>query len=351
MQKKILAVDDEPNNLQVLRQILRDRYQLIFAPNGHKAVEAAINHHPDLILMDIMMPGMSGYEACETLKANSSTAAIPVIFVTAMNQIEDEARGFDAGAVDFIQKPISAAILHRRVETHLALVRTRELEKVERQSVFMLGDAGHYSDTDTGVHIWRMAAYARALAKAIGWTDEMAAQLALAAPMHDTGKIGIPHTILKAPRKLTADEWIIMKQHAEIGFQILRKSDCKLFVMAAEIALCHHEKWDGSGYPNNLAGTSIPESARIAAMADVFDALTVKRPYKEPWNVDDSVAEIYRSAGTHFEPRLVDAFQKTLPELLRIKLEWDNRDIEEMHHSMSFTNLATKTDIQIPEHS
>jgi putative two-component system response regulator len=181
MQKKILAVDDEPNNLQVLRQILRDRYQVIFAISGEKAIEAATQHLPDLILLDIMMPGMNGYEVCATLKTVAATKEIPVIFVTAMSEVEDEARGFDVGAVDYIQKPISAPILLRRVETHLYLVQARELEESHRQAVFMLGEAGHYNDSDTGVHIWRMAAYARALAAAAKWPDHMVERLELAA--------------------------------------------------------------------------------------------------------------------------------------------------------------------------
>lgn len=323
MPKKILAVDDEPNNLQVLRQILRERYQLIFAPNGEKAIEAAHLHQPDLILLDIMMPGMNGYQVCTQLKSDPATKEIPVIFVTAMSEVEDEARGFDAGAVDYIQKPVSAAILLRRVETHLSLVRISELEKNQRQAVFMLGDAGHYNDTDTGVHIWRMAAYARALASAVGWPSHLVERIELAAPMHDMGKIGIPNSILKAPRQLTDEEWVIMRQHTEIGYRILSNTDSKLFHMAAEIARYHHEKWDGSGYPNHLAGEQIPESARIVALADVFDALTMKRPYKEPWTIADCMAEIRRGAGIHFDPKLAQLFQQILPELLDIKAQWD----------------------------
>ncbi|MEO5354535.1 MAG: response regulator, partial [Magnetococcus sp. XQGC-1] len=316
--KKILVVDDEPNNLQVMRQILKDHYQLIFAPNGEKALEAAGKHLPELLLLDIMMPGMSGYEVCQKLRANPATEHIPVIFVTAMSEVEDEAKGFDVGAVDYIQKPVSGPIVLRRVQTHLSLVWAKELEESQRDAIFMLGEAGHYNDTDTGVHIWRMAAYAGALAKAIGWSEQQVARLELAAPMHDTGKIGTPDGILKAPRKLTAEEWEIMKQHAAIGADILSKSRTPLFIMAAEIARCHHEKWDGSGYPAGLVGNSIPESARMVAIADVFDALTMKRPYKEPWSIEDSMAEIHKGSGTHFEPRLVVQFEKILPEILRI---------------------------------
>lgn len=326
MMKKILLVDDEPNNLQVLRQILKDKYQLMFVNNGEKALEAAHKHRPDLILLDIMMPGLNGFEVCQQLKAMPATAEIPVIFVTAMSDVEDEIKGFDVGAVDYIQKPVSAPIVLRRVQTHLSLVRVQELEDSQKEAIFMLGEAGHYNDTDTGVHIWRMAAYARALAQAAGWPQYLAERLELAAPMHDTGKIGTPDSILKAPRKLTAEEWEIMKQHAQIGCDIMSKSDAPLFAMAAEIARGHHEKWDGSGYPQGLSGTAIPESARIVAIADVFDALTMKRPYKEPWSIEDSMAEIRKGAGNHFEPRLVALFETILPEIFQIKEKWAERE-------------------------
>ena len=209
MTKKLLVVDDEPNNLKVINQILREQYNIIFAPNGRKAIDAANMHQPDLILLDVMMPDMDGYEVCARLKAHPSTKDIPVIFVTAMVEVEDEARGFDVGAVDYIQKPVSAAILLRRVETHLSLVNMQKLQKSYEQAVYMLGEAGHYNDTDTGVHIWRMAGYACALATAAGWSESEVKRLSFAAPMHDTGKIGIPDEILKAARKLTAEEWIV----------------------------------------------------------------------------------------------------------------------------------------------
>ncbi|WP_299790400.1 two-component system response regulator [uncultured Shewanella sp.] len=328
MKKKILLVDDEPNNLNVLKQVLKDQYQLIFATNGDKTLEVAVKHEPDLILLDIMMPGMNGYEVCERLKAYPATDKIPVIFVTAMNEVEDEAKGFDVGAVDYIQKPISAPIVLRRVQTHLSLVRVNELEENQKAAIFMLGEAGHYNDTDTGVHIWRMSAYAKVIAEAAGWSSELAGRLELSASMHDTGKIGIPDTILKAPRKLTADEWEVMKSHTEIGNRILGMSHNPIFSMAAEIALYHHEKWDGSGYPMGLAGESIPESARIVAIADVFDALTMNRPYKEAWSIEDSIAEIRSGSGSHFEPRLVEFFCGAIEEIIRIKERWDKQEVK-----------------------
>lgn len=325
MKKKILLVDDEPNNLQLLRQILRTTYQLIFAHNGQSALAAVAAHHPDLILLDVMMPDLDGYEVCRRLKTDPLTHDIPVIFVTAMGDVDDEAAGFDVGAVDYIHKPVSPAIVLRRVQTHLSLVHVKELEDSQREAIYMLGAAGHYNDNDTGLHIWRMAAYARAIAEAIGWPVHMAERLELAAPLHDTGKIGIPDGILKAPRKLTAEEWEIMRQHSLIGYEILQCSNSPIFKMAAEIALYHHEKWDGSGYPKGLIGDKIPQSAQIVALADVFDALTMKRSYKEAWSIEASLEEIKANSGTHFNPALTTVFLNILPKILNIKSEWDEK--------------------------
>ncbi len=321
-QAKVLLVDDEPNNLKLLQQILKDKYLLIFAPSGQRAIDAAIKHHPDLILLDIMMPDMNGYEVCQKLKEMPQTEDIPVIFVTAMGEQDDEARGFDVGAVDYIQKPVSAPIVLRRVHTHLSLVRAKDLESLAIASIKMLGEAGHYNDTDTGDHIWRMAEYSATLARAAGWSEDKVEMLQLAAAMHDTGKIGIPDNVLKAPRKLDSEEWGVMKSHSQIGFDILSQSTNPIFKLAAEIALGHHERWDGAGYPSGVSGEKIPECARIVAIADVFDALTMKRPYKDAWPVEDAVAVIKRDAGSHFDPRLVELFLNSLDDVLEVKARW-----------------------------
>ena len=326
MTSTILIVDDEPKNLAVLEQILACDYALIFARNGAEAIAAAHKHSPSLILLDIQMPGKNGYEVCRELKADKRTEAIPVIFVSSLAEVGDEAAGFAIGAVDYIIKPVSQAIVSARVRTHLSLVRASSLEQSYLDAIYMLGEAGHHNDTDTGVHIWRMAAYAGALAAVAGWSAARCKQMELAAPMHDTGKIGIPDAILKKPGKLEPDEWVIMKQHPSMGHRILSKSNAPVFQMAAEIALRHHEKWDGSGYPDGLAGDAIPESARIVALADVFDALTTKRPYKAAWSLDQVMATIAEGAGCHFEPRLVDAFVSILPQILEIKATWDAQD-------------------------
>ena len=335
---RILIVDDEPNNLQLLRQVLKEKYNISIANNGVEALEATIRVKPDLILLDVMMPKLDGYQTCIRLKADRRTENIPVIFVTAKTQVVDEKKGFDVGAVDYITKPISAPIVQARVATHLALYdqkkafqiqlrqRTAELAESQRTAIHMLGEAGHHNDTDTGLHIWRMAAYAGALARKFGWSASRSKQLEFAAPMHDTGKIGIPDEILKKPGKLDAQEWKIMMTHAQLGFDILSKSQTPLFQMAAEIALNHHEKWDGSGYPNQLQGSSIPESARIIAIVDVFDALTTRRPYKEAWSMGDALKEIEIGSGKHFDPHLTDCFLAITDEIKALKHEWERRE-------------------------
>lgn len=322
--KTILIVDDISENIDVLKDILIDSYTVKVAKNGPTAIKIAQKQLPDLILLDVMMPGMDGYEVCETLKKDTATAQIPIIFVTAKNEERDEAKGFDVGAVDYITKPVSSPIVLRRVQNHLSLIQVEQLNQLARSAIRMMGEAGHYNDTDTGHHIWRMAAYAKALALATGQSPEFSDMIELAAPMHDSGKIGIPDSVLKAPRKLTPEEWEVMKQHSQMGVEILSHSDNPVFKLAAEIALNHHERWDGTGYPNGVKGEDIPISARLVAIADVFDALTMKRPYKTPWSVDDALAEIQNSSARHFDPDLVKTFCAMKDQLLTIKSQWDD---------------------------
>ncbi len=322
----ILVVDDEPLNLDAMRQILEKDYPLVFARDGREALAAVAKHAPALILMDIQMPHMDGYAACLALKAQAQFAHIPVIFVTSLCDAWDEAKGFDCGAVDYITKPASPPVVRARVKTHLSLVRASQLEQSHRDAVHMLGMAGHYNDNDTGAHIWRMAALSRELAATIGWSEHDCQMLELAAPMHDTGKVGIPSLILRKPGKLDDSEWMIMRTHTQIGYDILSKSKAPVFRLAAEVALRHHEKWDGSGYPDGLSGEKIPLSARIVAIADVFDALTMKRPYKEAWPLERVVETLQEGAGTHFDPYLLKCFMDILPRIYSIKVEWDRRE-------------------------
>jgi putative two-component system response regulator len=326
MPQTILIVDDEPVNLAIMRDILSKDYNLVFAKNGADTLAAVAKHKPAMVLLDIGLPDINGYDLCREIKKLDATQAIQVIFITTYTDLEHETAGFDAGGVDYIGKPVSPAIVRARVSSHLSQVRATVLERSYREAILMLGHAGHYNDSDTGAHIWRMAAYAGALALGFGWEKERSARLELAAPMHDTGKLGVPQSILRKAGALTADEWAVMKTHPQIGYEILNMSDAPVFQMAAEIALRHHEKWDGSGYPDGLIGEAIPESARIVALADVFDALSMKRPYKDAWPIEKIVSHIRASEGSHFDPAIIRAFEKTLPQLLEIHHQWTEKD-------------------------
>ncbi len=320
----ILLVDDESTNLAILRKILEPDYRLVYARSGLEALAAVNKYQPSLILLDIQMPGMDGYAVCKALKADPTSENIPVIFVTSLADLSHEKDGFAVGCVDYLTKPVVPDIVLARVRTHLSLVKVVELEKSYRDGIFMLGEAGHYNDNDTGEHIWRMAAYSKYLAKKLGWSLPQIELMEMASAMHDTGKIGIPDSILRKPGKLNDEEWQIIKTHCQIGFDIMSKSSAKVFSLAAEIALYHHEKWDGSGYPHGLIGTAIPESARIVAIADVFDALTMSRPYKKAWSIEDAFAYINNSAGQHFDPTMASCFMDMRLEIIEIRAKWSS---------------------------
>lgn len=316
---KILVVDDEPTNLQVLRQILQGDYRLLFARDGEKALQLAADERPHLILLDVMMPGLNGLETCHRLKSGTTTRAIPVIFVTALSEASDESAGFDAGAVDYITKPVSPAVVRARVRTHLSLVRVDELQQTRLQIIQCLGRAAEYRDNETGLHVVRMSHYSRILALAAGLGEASAEEIMNAAPMHDIGKIGIPDAVLLKAGPLDETERSIMQEHVRMGAEILGEHDSPLLRMARSIALAHHEKYDGSGYPAGLAGEAIPIEARIVAIADVFDALTSVRPYKKAWTVDDAIALLQKEKGRHFDPVLVDLFIDRLAAILEIR--------------------------------
>ncbi|KFC67830.1 HD-GYP domain-containing protein [Massilia sp. LC238] len=318
----ILAVDDEASNLQLLRQILQDHYRLLFAKDGARALELARQERPDLVLLDVMMPGMSGYEVCASLKSNQDTAAIPVIFVTALTDTADELEGFEAGAVDYITKPVSPPIVRARVRTHLSLVRMEELRATRLEIVQRLGLAAEYKDNETGLHVIRMSHFSRILGIAAGMSEAEADDLLHAAPMHDVGKIGIPDRILQKPGPLDPDEWKVMQSHVTIGAEIIGEHEGGMLALAAQIALTHHEKYDGSGYPNGLRGEDIPLVGRIVAIADVFDALTSKRPYKKAWTEDEALTFLREQKGRHFDPALVDLFLEQMPAVRAVQQRW-----------------------------
>ncbi|MEL4248266.1 response regulator [Shewanella xiamenensis] len=327
----ILVVDDTPENIDILVGILGDDYKVKVAIDGPRALALVAKTLPDLILLDVMMPGMNGYEVCKQLKQEPLTCHIPVIFVTALSEVADEAQGFALGAVDYITKPVSAPVVKARVKTHLALYdqkrlleqqvkeRTQELEETRFEIIRRLGRAAEYKDNETGLHVVRMSPYARLLAIKLGLPSTFCELLYNAAPMHDIGKIGTPDAVLKKPGKLDAEEWKIMQQHAAIGAEIIGEHGDPLLQMARRIALTHHEKWDGSGYPNGLSGENIPIEGRIVAIADVFDALTSRRPYKEPWTIEATLELLESQAGQHFDPKLVAEFKQILPEVVAIR--------------------------------
>ncbi|EGK73469.1 Response regulator receiver modulated metal dependent phosphohydrolase [Methyloversatilis universalis FAM5] len=327
----VLVADDTPENIDLLSGLLRQDYRVKVATNGEKAL-AIINSDdpPDLILLDVMMPGMNGYDVCRRIKANPDRRGIPVIFVTAMTSIEDERLGLEVGAVDYITKPISPPIVCARVRTHLALYdqtraleervreRTAELLASRQQIIRRLGRAAEFRDNETGNHVIRMSYYARLIGEASGLEQAAAELLFNTASMHDIGKIGIPDAVLLKPGPLSTAEWAVMRRHPEIGAEIIGRHDDELLDTARTIALTHHERFDGSGYPHGLIGEAIPLFGRIVAIADVFDALMNKRPYKDAMAVKDTLQVMARSTGTHFDPRLVEAFRRALPDMLRI---------------------------------
>ena len=316
---RILIVDDEPANLKVMREVLGNQYRMSFAKSGAAALALLEKEQPKLILLDIMMPDMNGFEVCEILKSTPALSHIPIIFVTALGDESDEFKGFELGAVDYITKPISPAIVRARVKTHLSLVQAEQLKQAHVDLVHRLGRAAEYKDTDTGEHIARMSQYSKLLALEFGMGEQQAELLRQAAPMHDVGKIGIPDAILLKPGRLTPDEFDHMKQHAAIGAQILANSSSPLLQLAHKLAIEHHEKWDGSGYPNGLKGEQISVEGRIVAIADVFDALTSKRPYKEAWGVEEALEHMQAQAGKHYDPHLINLFVNKLDAIIAIK--------------------------------
>lgn len=329
----ILVVDDEQISRMKMQKVLSSHYSVIAVENGKKALELVRTTDVDLILLDIRMPGIDGYEVCKQLKQNSRTIDIPVIFLTSMGQTLDVTKGFDLGAVDFITKPVSPPILRARVATQLTLhnqkrtleekvqERTRELVHTREEVMTMLGVAADFRDNETGLHINRVSRYCRVIAEASGLSEDFTEMIALASPLHDVGKIGIPDQILLKPGKLTSAEFEVIKTHCVIGRDILKSSSWSVLQLAQSIAMTHHEKWSGTGYPQGLRDAEIPIEGRITAIADVFDALSTKRPYKDAWPLEKCVAQINDESGKHFDPDLVRAFNAALPHILRTATE------------------------------
>ncbi|WP_024852133.1 HD domain-containing phosphohydrolase [Hydrogenovibrio kuenenii] len=339
----ILIVDDVSENIQVAMNILKEgHYQFSFALNGEKALALLEENDFDLILLDIMMPGLNGFEVCSRLKRNPMTADIPVIFLTAKVDIDSISQGFKLGAVDYITKPFHAEELIARVRNHLDLFTAKkllkqhnialqnsliskekrfmtELEENQKEMIYVLTELMEATSDETGKHIRRVAEYSRLLAEYHpGLSADDVEIIFHAAPMHDIGKITIPHHILCKPGKLTEEEFEIMKTHTTRAAEVMRISKRKFMKAAEIIALQHHEKWDGSGYPQGLSGENIHIYARIVAVADVFDALTHKRVYKEAWGLDDATNFVLEQNGKHFDPQLIEIFSNNVDEFKKI---------------------------------
>jgi len=356
----ILLADDEPAILALLVELLQPEYRVRVATSGTRALELAAGPiPPDLILLDVVMPAPDGYETFASLQANSRTREIPVIFVTALDAIEDEERGLELGARDYITKPLRAKVVRARVRTQLELKRAqdhlrnqntyleaevqrrlRENQVIENLSIHALARLADTRDPETGNHLRRTQEYVHALAQQLQahprfasfLTDRNIELLVKSAPLHDIGKVGIPDHILLKPGPLTAEEWAVMRTHAKLGSDAIEQAErdaeqppVAFLRFAKEIARWHHERWDGSGYPDGLAGEAIPISARLMALADVFDALTMRRVYKERMDHVDARTLLAAERGRQFDPDVVDAFLQVEGRFLEIAAHW--RDI------------------------
>ncbi len=351
-QATLLIIDDSAENLSVLSELLRPYYRVLAAVSGQSGLRVANGQaKPDLILLDVMMPVMDGYEVLAQLRKNPATSAIPVIFLTALADAEDEERGLQLGAADYITKPIKPTVVLARVRNQLELKRAHDWLKnqngfleaeiarrmaendlIQQASIRALAHLAETRDPETGHHIARTQAYVQLLAVKLQRHPRFAAtltepyidRLTRSAPLHDIGKVGVPDYILLKPGPLTPDEWVIMETHAKLGSEAIEqtesdiKSPLAFLELTKEITHWHHEKWDGSGYPDGLVGDAIPISARIMAIADVFDALISKRVYKDPIPYGEACEIIATERGKHFDPDVVDVFLANFDEFVAI---------------------------------
>lgn len=342
---RILIVDDVVDNIRVAMNILKeDNYEFSFAGDGNEALRLIAEERQgmDLILLDVMMPGMDGFEVCRKLKQSEVTRDIPVIFLTAKADIDSVSKGFQVGGVDYITKPFHANELLARVRTHLELYRAKqllikhsidlsnkahyerarlltELEDGQKEMIFILAELMEATSDETGKHIKRVAETSALLARYHPCLSEEDREILYhASPMHDIGKMTVPLEILHKEGTYSEEEFVMMKKHTTNAYELLSHSERKLIKAAAIIAYEHHEKWNGKGYPRGLANTDIHIYGRIVAVADVFDALTHKRHYKEAWDIDAAVRYMLEHRETQFDPELIDIFQTHLPEFVAI---------------------------------
>jgi putative two-component system response regulator len=368
-QGDVLVVDDTELNLRMISQVLRkEGYQTRAVNSGQEALAAVKETLPEVILLDITMPDVDGYEVCQQLKADSRTADVPIIFISALDAVIDKVKAFKVGGADYIPKPIQVQELVARVRNQIDLrrlqqqlkaqndiledknsqliseirkrqaveaeirklnanleakvrARTQDLERAQLEILERLSLAGERRDDDTGKHTLRVGYVSSLITTTLGQSQQAADMIRLAARLHDIGKIGIPDQILLKPGKLTNEEYSLMKEHTTIGAEMLSGSSSPLMRLAEEIASSHHERWDGKGYPRGLAGRDIPLSGRIVAVADVFDALTHERPYKDAWHFERVINELCDMRGSQFDPKVVNAFLKIIKDGKLVGLE------------------------------
>ena len=370
----VLVVDDTPDNLTLMSGLLKDLYKVKVANSGERALKiASSDTPPDLILLDIMMPEMDGYEVCRRLKADSSTRNIPIIFLTAKSEVVDETLGFELGASDYITKPISPPIVLARIETHLSVKhmqdflrdknaylaaevnrRTAEVMAIQDVTIRAMASLAETRDNETGNHIHRTQHYVKLLAEKLRHNPRFAhflndnktiELLFKSAPLHDIGKVGIPDRILLKPGRFEPEEFEIMKTHTTLGRDAIMHAEKDLGIempflkLAKEIAYGHQEKWDGTGYPEGLSGDDIPISARLMAVADVYDALISRRVYKAPMPHEKAVHIIIEGKGTHFDPDMVDAFVELQDEFKKIAASYADTDAD-MDKKLDYLEIA-----------
>jgi len=335
---EILLVDDRKENLELLSSFLLHKgYKIRSALNGRVALETVKAKVPDLILLDIEMPGMNGYEVCQKLKDDPKTKKIPIIFISAHDDTEAKIKAFQMGGVDYISKPFANEEVVARVKMHLELAEyqhsleekvekslveirqlNEDLELTQQEMIMALSSIMETRDDDTGNHVIKVAEYTKILAELYGLDEKTVDVIYKATPFHDAGKVAIPDSILNKPAKLEPDEWEIMKTHAMRGYDIFKNTTRPILKMAAIIAKEHHEHWNGNGYPEGLQGESIHIAGRLVILADVFDALTSERVYKKAWSIEKSAALIKEERGKMFEPKLVDLFLENLDKFTRV---------------------------------
>lgn len=345
---KILIVDDQAPNVVLLEKILQaEGYdQIVTTTDSRQVAELYVRHHFDLVLLDLNMPYLTGFDVMQQLNELEPDSYVPVLVLTAQPDMKTRLRALESGARDFLTKPfdrlevlsrirnmLEVRMMHNQIRDQNRILeekvqeRTRELADTRFEIIRRLGRAAEYRDNETGLHIIRMSKYSQLLGRAAGMSEAESELLLNASPMHDIGKIGIPDSILLKPGKLDTDEWEVMKTHPVIGAEILSGHQSELMGMASQIALAHHEKWDGSGYPHGLKGEEIPLEARVVAVCDVFDALTTARPYKKAWPVEEAISYIHDNSGKHFDPELVNLCPAILPEILLIRARYAEPDV------------------------